>query len=156
MAIKRRKPRVYLDASCIGRILDRDGDAQQSLLALLAQFEYDQLVFIESAWLRRELRQIKPRTARMKVSKIVPKGDWVQWDSALGREADEWVLRLGLMDDDSGLADCRHLACAIRGEADVLVTHDGRFYEALRQHAKLIKPLRPAPLVGWQEIVYGS
>jgi predicted nucleic acid-binding protein len=130
MARTKPKPRVYLDSSCIGRVLDESGEAKDALLALLANIEHKQLVFVNSAWLDSELRETEPKPVRVKLLKAVPKGEWVQWDRALARSALKWATALGLDDDDSGEADCRHLASALRGRADILITHDGRFYEA--------------------------
>ena len=156
MAKKRRKPRVYLDTSCIGRILDGSGDARDALLALLASIQYKQLVFVSSAWLLRELSDTEPVSDRIQLTAAVPKGEWVQWDRTLARHAQRLVIPLQLDDDPSGVADCRHVASAPKGQAEYLITHDSRFFEAMRQSGKLIAPLRPARLVQWQEDVYGS
>lgn len=154
MAKRRRKPRVYLDTSVFGRLIESANAARDAALALIAEIEHKQLVFVDSAWLQKEVDEIEPRSIRLMLKAAIPDGDWVQWDTALGREARSWVIALGLEDDESGIPDCRHLASAIRGSADVLVTHDGQFFEALRQHAKLIAPLKPSKLIGWQEVVF--
>lgn len=150
----RRKPRVYLDTSCVGRLIDDSGPALTAVRSLLAAIDDGLIVFVDSAWLDTELREARPTTTRDFLLKSIPHGQWVQWDSALRRDAVRWAIALGLDGDESGEADCRHLACALRGDADVLVTHDGRFYEAMRQNAKLLTPLRPARLLQWQEVVF--
>lgn len=149
-----RKPRVYLDTSCFGRLIESAGAARNAALALIAEIEHNQLTFLDSAWLRKELDEAQPESLRRMLLAVVPAGDWVQWDSSLARDARRWAIALGLEDDESGIADCRHLVSALRGNADVLITHDGRFFEAMRQHAKLLAPLRPCRLIGWQEVVF--
>ncbi len=149
-----RKPRVHLDTSCFGRLADSRGEALDAAKALIAEINYRQLVYISSAWVVRELEQVEPKSLRSRFLANVPKGDWIQWDAALGRDARRWALALGLDDDESGEADCRHLACALRGDARFLVTHDSRFFEAMRQSAKILTPLRPVKLVGWQEVIF--
>jgi hypothetical protein len=133
--------------------LDPTGLARDAIDCLLVAFTGNVLTFVDSGWLDTELRQTEPESSRNMLLRSVPNGHWVQWDAALRRDAVRWAIGLGLQGDDSGEADCRHLACALRGDAGVLVTHDGRFYEAMRQHAKLLVPLRPAKLIGWQEYV---
>lgn len=152
----RKLPLVYLDTCCFGVVAQKrtDVDAQRALLALLAQFEFLQLRYCGSTWLEIELAKAQPRSKARRLSSLVPREDLhVPLTPKVKRLAIQ--LRAKLKDaDESALPDCRHLASAIVGGADFVVTYDARFFEFMRQCGTMIKPVKPVWLIGWQEVVF--
>jgi hypothetical protein len=150
---------VYLDACCFSQWVSDPPNvvAKSELRSVLSEIEGGELAFIDSSWLHHELGLAEPASLRRRLLSLVPTGvRYVPWDRSIARDAELWVARLKLTEDRSGHRDCRHLVCALRGRADVLITYDANFYEKLRQHAKLLRGLRPAWLAGWQEVVHGG
>jgi hypothetical protein len=114
------------------------------------------LRFAASSWLRFEINRILPVSRRRRVHGLVPSSSvYVPWNRGIANLAQQWAGRLGLRQDSADEADCRHVACAKLAGASYLITHDERFYEALRQHAKLLAPLRPVRLTEWREVIHG-
>jgi hypothetical protein len=103
------------------------------------------------------LDEAMPASKRRKLLSLVPRGHlFVPWSGRVARAARIWVQRLDLGAVPSGIGDCRHLVSALYGGARFLVTHDARFYEAMRQCAKILAPLRPVWLTDWEEQLYGD
>jgi hypothetical protein len=151
-----RSPLVYLDACCFGIVAQRtiSMTALHELNGLLRAIELGELRFAASAWLETELAMAQPASRRRRLLSLIPPDDlFVPWNKKLGREAESWVSKLGLENDGSGVQDCRHVACALAAGADYLITHDNRFFEAMRQHAILLKPLKPVQLMKWRSIL---
>jgi predicted nucleic acid-binding protein len=152
----RKQPLVYLDACCFGVIAQRkvDLEALRALMQLLDEFEFRRLRFASSSWLEFEINRILPPSRRRRVRGLVPNEDaFIPWGGIVARDAQQWKARLGMKRDAPEEADCRHLACAMHAGSNYLVTHDNHFFEAMRQHVKLLTPLTPVRLIGWQEVI---
>lgn len=149
---------MYMDACCFGVVAQKrwNIDAEFALRSLLLEIEFERVGFIDSAWLRFELKNVARDSVRRKLLSLVPAGRLVvPWNPSISREAEDWVSRLNLEQDASGERDCRHVVCALRGGADFLVTHDRRFFEHLRQRVRILQGLKPVWLLDWKESIHG-
>ncbi|MCC6572993.1 MAG: hypothetical protein IT462_04295 [Planctomycetes bacterium] len=157
-----RKTLIYIDACCFGVFVEKriDVEAQAEMRFLLAAIEYGRLRFLHSSWLRTELSETRPVSKARKLLSYVPQqAGFVGLSAEVKQEAQRLARWTGLESDPSGLYDCRHLASALHGGANFLVTFDSNFHEKCRQHVKLFaawRPFRVVWLPGWEQEVYGE
>ncbi len=149
--------RVYVDTCCfsvVTKSLDvpQNTKALSELRMLLFMIENGHLSYVHSGWLDTEISQAQPESTRRKIRSMIPSGAW----PSVGLEGRVKIAARKIEQEQGfDMEDARHLASAIEGKVDFLITFDKDFFEKARQNAKVL-PLEVLWLPDWFSKVFDA
>lgn len=138
--------RVYLDACCLSRPFDDQGQERirleaEAILVLLELRSKGRLTWVASDVLADEIARITSVERRALSTAMMGQADEFTTTSGASIERARQLVRGGL----SGM-DALHVAAAEHAACDVLVTTDDRLESAARRNPVKVEVVNPVPL----------
>ncbi len=144
---------IYLDVCCLNRPFDDQSQDKirlesESVLLVLQHFESEDWQWVKSSVIDHEIDQTPNPERRSRVKLLAAKADKVI-------KLSEAIIKRGTEIQSMGFQtyDALHIACAEKGNADILLTTDDRFLKLGKRFAKKFNTSIRNPLSWIQEVI---